>query len=89
MENLVGGKTVKVTLVGTDGNSFALMGRWKTAARQQGWTKEEIDKVLGACMSGDRDNLLAVLFVHSEDNMDLSDEEEDPDEYEDYHRREE
>ena len=65
-DNLVG-KTVKLTLVGLDGNAFALMGAFKKAAREQGWTAPEIDIVIQACMAGDYDNLLTVLMEHTEE----------------------
>ena len=68
-------KTVKLSLVGLDGNAFSLMGAFQQAARRQGWTKEEIKEVLNECMSGDYDHLLATLAnVCVEEN---SDEESD------------
>ena len=70
-------KKVKVQLVGIDGNAFAVMGIWSRAARQQGWTKEEIDKVLKEAMSGDYDHLLATIVSNSED----IDGDDDEDEY--------
>lgn len=66
MENLVGGKTVKMQLVGLDGNAFSLMGNFSREARRQGWTKEEIDTVIKECTSGDYDHLLCTLINHTE-----------------------
>ena len=45
-------KRVKMQLVGIDGNAFSIMGVWQRNARRQGWTKEEIDKVLNECTTG-------------------------------------
>ena len=58
---------VKLNLVGLDGNAFNLMGQFSSAARRQGWAKDEIDKVLKECMSGDYDNLLATLSNNCEE----------------------
>lgn len=57
-------KTVKLDLVGLDGNAFSLMGAFQKQARSEGWTKAEIDAVLDKCMSGDYDELLATLLDH-------------------------
>ena len=59
-------KKVKIELVGLDGNAFSLMGVWQKAARRQGWTPEEIKKVIDECMTGDYGHLLATLTAHSE-----------------------
>ena len=42
-------KKVEGTLVGVDGNAFALMGHWSRQARRQGWSSEDIEKVLDVC----------------------------------------
>ena len=63
-------KKVTIELVGLDGNAFSVMSAWSRAARKQGWTKEEIDTVLGEAKSGDYDNLLSVIIEHSEDPED-------------------
>ncbi len=57
---------VTMNLVGLDGNAFALMGAFQKNARRQGWTQDEIDKVLGECTSGDYNHLLRVLMAHTE-----------------------
>lgn len=69
-------KKVQMTLVGLDGNAFSLMGAFQKNARRQGWDKEEIDKVLTECRSGDYDNLLCVLMDHV-DEIDEADEDYD------------
>jgi hypothetical protein len=57
-------KKVKLKLVGLDGNSFCLLGTFKQAAKQQGWTTEEIQKVVNEAMSGDYNHLLYVISSH-------------------------
>ena len=57
---------VKPTLVGIDGNAFSLMGAFKTAARKQGWTADEISDVIFKCMAGDYNNLLFTLMDNTE-----------------------
>ncbi len=59
-------KKVKLKLVGTDGNAFAVMGNFSAAARRAQWTKEEIDTVLNDAMSDDYNHLLAVISAHCE-----------------------
>ena len=63
-------KLVKLNLVGLDGNAFSLMGAFRQAARRQGWTKEEIDKVMADCQSGDYDHLLQVLIRNTTSETD-------------------
>ncbi len=55
-----------VKLIDTDGNSFAIMGRVKTALVKAGADKEYVKKYLDEAMSGDYDNLLCVTmdYVH-------------------------
>jgi len=60
-------KKVKLQLVGIDGNAFSIMGAWKKAARQQGWTPDEIAAVIRDAMSGDYDHLLSVIIDNTED----------------------
>ena len=54
-------------LVGEDGNAFAIMGRFRSAARHAGWTAEEISDVLEEAMAGDYDHLLATMMEHVEE----------------------
>lgn len=49
------------TLVGTDGNAFALLGKFKKEARKAGWEKEDIDLVIKHAMSGNYDALVYTL----------------------------
>lgn len=57
---------VSMNLVGLDGNAFALMGTFQKNASRQGWTQDEIDKVLDECTSGDYNHLLQTLMAHTE-----------------------
>lgn len=57
-------KTVKLNLVGLDGNAYSLMGAFKRQAHKEKWTEEEIKEVLTEAMSGDYNHLLATLSNH-------------------------
>ena len=48
------------TLVGVDGNAYAIMGYTQRAMRQSGFSKDEIDQMLAEATSGDYYNLIAV-----------------------------
>lgn len=50
----------KYSLVGVDGNAFAVIAYVRKAMRREGWDKELIDSYTQEAMSGDYDNLLAV-----------------------------
>ena len=54
----------KVSLVGEDGNAFAIMGRVGRALRRAGYTQEEIDEYQNEATSGDYDNLLRVTMEY-------------------------
>jgi hypothetical protein len=60
-------KKVKLSLVGLDGNAFALMGAFRRQAKKEGWSPQEISKVLDEARSGDYDHLLSTLSEHCED----------------------
>ena len=61
MENLVNGKTVKMSL------AAQVIGAFVKAARQQGWSKEEIDIVIAALKSSKNyDQFLYTLIIHTE-----------------------
>lgn len=65
MEKLVN-KKVCLDLVGTDGNAFAVLGKFSAEAMKQGWEQNEIDVVLAQCQQGDYDHLLATILLYSE-----------------------
>jgi hypothetical protein len=73
-------KKVTLTLVGLNGNAFALMGAFSNQAKREGWTKEEIDSVLNEATSGDYNHLLATLMAHCEDASEDENYDEDEDE---------
>jgi hypothetical protein len=50
---------IKVKLVGTDGNAYAIMGNVQKALKRAGVSAEEISLYLKESMSGDYDNLIA------------------------------
>ncbi|HBG99559.1 MAG TPA: hypothetical protein DDY29_12840 [Rhodobacteraceae bacterium] len=49
---------VVVTLTGQDGNSFAVLGRCREAARVAGLSEDEIAAFMDEAMAGDYDQLL-------------------------------
>jgi len=53
-----------VTLVGRDGNAFAIIGACRAAARKAGWDAERIAALVAEMMGGDYDNLLCVAMKH-------------------------
>ncbi len=55
---------MKYTLIGVDGNAYAIMGYTAKAMRREGFSKEEIDKMYEEAKSGDYDNLLMVCMKY-------------------------
>ncbi|MEK6832682.1 MAG: hypothetical protein AABY32_01430 [Nanoarchaeota archaeon] len=53
---------IKVKLVGTDGNAFALLGKVKNALMKNNVPQIEIDEFLKTAMSGDYDDLLCTCM---------------------------
>ena len=64
-------KTINFNLIGQDGNAFVLLGGWRRQARREGWSNEDINKVVDKSTSGDYNNLLSTLSAHC--NMDPED----------------
>ncbi len=62
---LLGPRPVALQLVGSDGNAFAILGRFQRAARRQGWTPEQIKATTTAATSGDYNHLLAVILANT------------------------
>lgn len=56
-----------IRLVGEDSNAFAILGRWREAARRAGWSKVDRDVVLNDARSGDYNHLLSVIMENSEE----------------------
>lgn len=57
-------KKVDLSLVGVNGNAYAIMGAFQNQARKEDWSQEEIDAVLDEAMSGDYDHLLGTIIKH-------------------------
>ena len=57
-------KTVDLDLVGVNGNAFMIMGVFQRQAKREGWSQDEIDKVLTEAKSKDYDYLLATIENH-------------------------
>jgi len=57
-------KFVELDLTSVDGNAFMLMGAFSRAARNAGWSKDEIDEVMKECQSGDYDHLVQTLMTY-------------------------
>jgi hypothetical protein len=55
-----------LNLEGMDGNAFGILGQWKQAAREAGWTPEQISTVMAEAMAGDYDHLLQTVMANSE-----------------------
>lgn len=64
MMNLVRGKKVKLDLGSIDGNAFSLLGHFRRQAKREGWSDEEIEKVLNEAKAGDYNHLIVVLLDH-------------------------
>ena len=56
----------RVKLVGKDGNAFAVMGACRVAARNAGWSDEQIKGVLDEMQAGDYNHLLATACKYFE-----------------------
>ena len=55
-----------VTLIGRDGNAFAILGACQKAARKAGWSPERITKVMDEMKAGDYDHLLRTAMTYFE-----------------------
>ena len=51
-----------VRLIGADGNSYAVISACKRAARQAGWSEEEVTELVSDMMSGDYYHLLGIAM---------------------------
>ena len=73
-------KKVNLSLVGLDGNSFALMGAFQKQARREDWSQEEIKFVLDEAEKGDYSHLLCTLMEYCEETDEEETDEEEEDE---------
>lgn len=60
-------KKVKMSLVGIDGNAYAILGAFQKNARSQGWTKTEIEIVIKKAIEKDYDHLLQTIIKYTEE----------------------
>lgn len=58
-------KKIDLDLTQIDGNAFAILAAFQKQARREGWTQEEIDKVLDEAKSDDYDHLLQTIISHT------------------------
>lgn len=70
-------KTVNLSLIGINGNAFAIIGVFKKQALKEGWTKNEVEKVLTVAKSGDYNHLLATIENHCEPYFDNAQQPKD------------
>jgi hypothetical protein len=54
---------IRVTLVGEDGNAFAILGRVRIALKKAGIAQEQIDRFMSEATNGDYDHLLQVVMA--------------------------
>ena len=59
---------VNMTLVGVDGNIFAVFRTFKRNAQRQGWSLEDIFKVIDEAKTGDYSKALCVIMDHCDDS---------------------
>jgi len=55
-----------VTLIGQDGNAFAILAACRRAAKDAGWSEDEIAAFLAEATAGDYDHLLRTVMEHFE-----------------------
>lgn len=60
-------KTVNLSLVGVDGNAYAIMGAFTRQARKEKWSETEIELVLEEAQSNDYNHLLNTIQNHCEE----------------------
>jgi len=59
-------KSVRLDLVGVNGNAFAIMGAFQRQAKKEGWSKQEINAVLKEAKSRDYDYVITTIQNHCE-----------------------
>lgn len=60
-------KKVKLSLVGVDGNAYAIMATFTRAARKEKWTNQEIELVIEEAQSKDYHHLLNTILSHCQE----------------------
>lgn len=70
------GKKVRLSLIGINGNAFAILGAFTRQAKRDGWTQEEIEAVMDEARSSDYNHLLSTIAGFCDDPTgDYEDEE--------------
>jgi len=59
-------KKIILDLEEFDGNAFSVMSAFSEAARMQGWTADEIKKVINDALSGDYDHTFSIIQSYCE-----------------------
>ncbi len=67
-------KKPTLSLVGEDGNAFVILGRAHHVAREAGWSRGRINKVLQEATSGNYDHLLQTMTRYFNIDREESDE---------------
>ena len=70
----------KYTLVGVNGNAYAIMGYTSKAMRRAGFTKEEVDQMYKEATSGDYSNLICICDDYIDkvnERLELTDGDDD------------
>lgn len=57
---------INLDLTALNGNAYNLMGHFRHQARREGWTNEEIEKVLTEAKESDYHNLVRTLSKYCE-----------------------
>lgn len=50
------------TLIGVDGNAFAILGYTERQLKRASWPREDIKEVMNTAMSGDYNNVIATCM---------------------------
>lgn len=58
-------KKITLELEGLDGNAFAILTAFRTQARREGWTREEINDFTQVALAGDYDHLLQTIMKYT------------------------
>lgn len=56
---------VRLNLVGIDGNAYSLLGAFAAAAREQGWSDQDIEAVRVEATSSNYDHLVQTLLGYT------------------------
>jgi hypothetical protein len=57
---------ISLDLEGINSNAFAIIGAFRKQAKKEGWTAEEVDKVIKEAMAGDYNHLLQTIMEYCE-----------------------